>query len=887
MRSKLQIQIKHMSHIITQQNELANDQIVSYGSALNNEYHPKQFSAILETIRSGSGGILNNVKRVRDEQNETRRRGLKKTLLPMFNMGRFSDNTRSDEHLQSTEYIIIDFDHLDTKLLEIKQQLMNDDRVYCTFISPSGDGLKIICKLDRPITDQGLYESIYIYHADQFTTRYNHKWDPATKNVSRGCFLSLDPEIYLNEDATPLATNIPTNGQVNKQAVLKPAAIATADPLAALLSQGVPAGSRTPTATEILGHCINRGYAEAVALEILKMWNQKNPDPLSDDKITYTVHDVYGRYKKADGDMPYEIFVRNGAYYKTNYRGNTPVESMVTSFTIEPKELLELDDSDCLRADIIVSNGYTYKDVMIENPDWHTKSKLLKAIGHQDCTFHGSENDVQAICKYINNRVPLRKKGTRVIGLQIDEAMWVTKGINITKDGISHDPKVISYEKGKTAFYHGIRYKDIPNNGYSALVSGLYADILGINEENTIVPWVAWTFATPVKPILMDYVGGFPLTFVHGPQGGGKTTTARLLKRLAGDMDAKPHSCKQNWFPLLKLLTATNAIPVVLDEFKAKLLEDRNMNWIISFMNKAYSGEIEVKGREDQTTRDFVISAPLCVMGEWNISVPSVHERILVVRFKETVKKDKNMQAAFDRVWNLPLEAFMPRYIQFCLQLDIRKMFDAAKHVVEQQFISTTVAPRIVDNLAVMVLGIELFKQYGAKHGVAVPEINIAAVLKYQLKEITGSDSGFVQSAVDQLINELSVIALKGKPIVESMSKDPISGHPFIATRDPNGYDCILRKDQDYRILWIGNVNVLAINFTKIFPDFKKYAKQTGYEGDLLDKESYGRLFSECPYIYKTDYPVKINDKTVRSLCVDIRRAREAGINLEGFGLYK
>ena len=187
------------------------------------------------------------------------------------------------------------------------------------------------------------------------------------------------------------------------------------------------------------------------------------------------------------------------------------------------------------------------------------------------------------------------------------------------------------------------------------------------------------------------------------------------------------------------------------------------------------------------------------------------------------------------------------------------------------------VAPRIVKNLAVMLLGLELFKLFGKLQKVTVPKIDISDLLKHQLHEITGSDSGFVQSAVDQLINELSNMALKEKPITEF-------------GRDMNGPDCKIRNEYDYKQLNIqdktGNsVEVLAINFSKIFPDFKQYAAQTKYDGDLLDKESYLRMFDECSYVAQKNHPVKFNDKLVRSLCLDIKKAQDAGISLEGFGI--
>lgn len=844
-----------------------NNPTVSYGKNVKSrELESVTLSEVLNTIQTGNNGIKENIETIRACQEPEQRKELKQ-LLPYFILGTFKDCIRNNANFERTQFILLDVDHVGIdNVLAIKNQLAQDPNVYAVAISPSGDGLKVIYKLENPITVEAIYRATYLHLSEQFHQKYSIEPD-TTIDPARACYMTYDPDLYVNEQSIPVS--------IVPQSKAKSGPKSKSSPLGTLLATGTTPGNRTHVITQIVGHCVRAHFDKDATVEVVKMWNQKNTPPHTDKKIVDTVNNMYQRYDKTKNIMPFEIVEKDGLYYRVNEKRG---DSMITSFTVEPKELLVLEDGDCLRATVTTPEGSVYEDVLIENTDWHTKGKLLKALKHQDLTFHGSEFDVQALCRYVNARVPIKKKGTRVIGLLTEEQTWVTEGLNITKEKISTAPDIISYDKGASAFYKGIAYKQLSDDQYTVLVSGLYTDIFQINEQNIIVPWLSWVFATPVKPLLMESVGGFPLAFVHGPQGSGKTTSARLLNRLSGYRNPKPFSCRENWFPMLKLLTSTNAIPICLDEFKATLLNEKDIKNIIAFMNKSYSGEIEVKGRADQTTKDYVISAPMCVMGEWNISVPSVHERILVIRFKETVKKDKAMQAALDRVWNLPLESFMPRYIQFCLQQDVQKMFDIAKQQVKECFSSIVVAPRIVNNLSVMLLGLELFTRFGKEQNVVIPNINIPDLLKHQLREITGSKSGFVQSAVDQLINELSNMALKEKPITEF-------------GRDMNGPDCKIRNGYDYKQLTLqdkltGNsVDVLAINFSKIFPDFKLYASQTKYEGDLLDKESYLRQFDECAYVMKKDHPVNFNDKAVRSLCLDIMKAQNAGINLEGFGI--
>jgi len=112
-----------------------------------------------------------------------------------------------------------------------------------------------------------------------------------------------------------------------------------------------------------------------------------------------------------------------------------------------------------------------------------------------------------------------------------------------------------------------------------------------------------------------------------------------------------------------------------------------------------------------------------------------------------------------------------------------------------------------------------------------------------------------VRSAVDQLIEEISVMAEGG----------------------------IISNYDDFKMVEIGKVKFLAIRFNKIFPQFKEYARKTNYEGDLLDKSSYVKLFDDCGYVYDKNKGVKfLNGETHRCLVLDIEKAVNAQINIDG-----
>ena len=105
---------------------------------------------------------------------------------------------RSDNNLlKHSNLLTIDFDHLENPQ-ELRTQLLNDEyfETEMLFISPSGDGLKWIIRIDiSEVTHSEYFTAVanYIKH------NYNIEVDQSGKDVSRACFLPYDPTAFLHK----------------------------------------------------------------------------------------------------------------------------------------------------------------------------------------------------------------------------------------------------------------------------------------------------------------------------------------------------------------------------------------------------------------------------------------------------------------------------------------------------------------------------------------------------------------------------------------------------------------------------------------------------------------------------------------------------------------
>lgn len=133
-----------------------------------------------------------------------------KKQLPYFVCGIFHPAVRRRENFASIEYFLLDLDHLaeaDIDPIPLQEKLnMALSELVMSFTSPSGDGLKLMFRLDKPCTDSALFSAFYKVFARQFAERWGlmQAIDLKTSDVTRACFFSYAPLAIYRPEAAPL-----------------------------------------------------------------------------------------------------------------------------------------------------------------------------------------------------------------------------------------------------------------------------------------------------------------------------------------------------------------------------------------------------------------------------------------------------------------------------------------------------------------------------------------------------------------------------------------------------------------------------------------------------------------------------------------------------------
>lgn len=152
---------------------------------------------VLSSIKRGKNSEL--IDKIRTETDKEKRDRLKKQLYWICFSGEFKKRHNS-ELVEHSGLICIDFDNFTNKqtLNMWKNKLKADKYCFSVFVSPSGNGLKLLMKIPKCATNEE-HNLRFDAIADYFSEC--SYFDKNGKGVVRVCYESFDPDIYVNSDS--------------------------------------------------------------------------------------------------------------------------------------------------------------------------------------------------------------------------------------------------------------------------------------------------------------------------------------------------------------------------------------------------------------------------------------------------------------------------------------------------------------------------------------------------------------------------------------------------------------------------------------------------------------------------------------------------------------
>lgn len=176
--------------------------VTTYKSVKSNEGTIIPLSSAIKAIKTG-GSIKDDLQRIEQETDKKKRSKLKVDLLPVICFNGEFDERKIDGVKKSNGLIVLDIDGLANREESVKRrdEISQKPYVKAAFISPSGKGIKFLVRIPKIEKDNPEEIDLEFKGYFQALQKEFPDIDPSGKDISRACFASYDPDIYVNEDA--------------------------------------------------------------------------------------------------------------------------------------------------------------------------------------------------------------------------------------------------------------------------------------------------------------------------------------------------------------------------------------------------------------------------------------------------------------------------------------------------------------------------------------------------------------------------------------------------------------------------------------------------------------------------------------------------------------
>lgn len=170
---------------------------VSLYSRFNNPI-PESTRDLFKVLRDIKDGVyVAQIKKVRSLIGNKEAKDIEKKKLKQIGFGGIFSSRANDKLISFSGFACLDYDGV-TDLIGLKEKINSDAYTFSSWISPSGNGLKVLVKLPK-LDNNKDYQSFYI----QLTEHYKQygELDLGTKDISRATYYSYDPDLFLNTES--------------------------------------------------------------------------------------------------------------------------------------------------------------------------------------------------------------------------------------------------------------------------------------------------------------------------------------------------------------------------------------------------------------------------------------------------------------------------------------------------------------------------------------------------------------------------------------------------------------------------------------------------------------------------------------------------------------
>ena len=369
----------------------------------------KTIPEILHEIKTGKyrPGITYLRKSLAENKLEAYEKA-KKSLPAFTPSGKFVGGRKMEFLEAYSNFIILDIDKLSqTDLQNAKQKANQSEYTYASFISPSGNGLKILVKVNTTKED---HKETFLAIQKHYETLLNHEIDKSGKDITRLCFYSFDDNLYQNEAAIFFASETKQSSHTEPvEASQLPTATATATNSEAVYNHCIrftekkvqyATGSRNVFVHQLACNLNRKGISLNEALSFILT------DFGYDEKeVTQTVHSAYGNIHEFGKDENYKFVNSSGVESSKSGQLNKSNSKKSDNQNLSPRaesrgDFYDEDDEDkpkptqIDRLELFLSTRYVFRHNMVSGKlefqyfgkkKWHVMNDFIENSMLREC----------------------------------------------------------------------------------------------------------------------------------------------------------------------------------------------------------------------------------------------------------------------------------------------------------------------------------------------------------------------------------------------------------------------------------------------------------------------------------------------------------------------
>lgn len=423
----------------------------------------------------------------------------------------------------------------------------------------------------------------------------------------------------------------------------------------------------------------------------------------------------------------------------------------VSTFTFHPTLLLDgsMFGSEDALVGTVKAGGYEWPGRTLTKSAFTGISKLDREMPVAAWQWIGNDHEVRTLLPYLLDQlVDLglpRVAATPVIGLHKIADHWYFVGTSGTLDAETYWPD----QTGPIAWLPSPREHPDINLADTEMPDPEFLRLLKqVNEPEVLWPAIGWYTASLIKPWIEAQGYRFPVLSVAGTRGSGKTTLIqRVLLPIFGQAESKSYDAGTTRFVILALLGSANALPVAFSEFRAEYVE-RFLRYVLL----AYDTGHDPRGRADQSTVDYALSAPFTLDGEDVVEDPAARERIVAIHLKpETVSEGSPSYMAYNQLRNQIRSLARPLLQSLLKRMEdgtLRALYDQARADMFEAYPSK-LPDRVRNNHSTVLFGAYAFC---SAFGMDFPA---ATSMRRSIEAVFNLKTGRAQTLVDGFIEEV------------------------------------------------------------------------------------------------------------------------------------